>query len=200
MGDRILDALRRKLEKAELLHLRDHCAQLADRLESALEEASRERELADHYHQEHMNLMWSLTERDEDLVLTKDGQIGIATPRHAPAVPALLEGETYVKTLINAESGVGYHLTLLALRDKRDNWQAQKDWAAGLDADLPNRIESAILQAEMAPRFEKAGYWTNEQHSSEPGWAWYQNFNYGYQYDTHTVYELFACAVRRLPI
>ena len=76
--DRTLQNLRRKLEKAELEHLRQHCSELARRLEVCEERAQNAEEMAEHYWQEHMDLIQSLTDQDDiQLGMNKDGDIGI---------------------------------------------------------------------------------------------------------------------------
>ena len=114
-------------------------------------------------------------------------------------LPPLAEGETYIGA-IGDTSGEVYHLILLPGDNDDANWQTQMDWAKSIGGDLPNRIEQAMLWANHRDQFQKDWYWSNEQHHSESGLAWYQNFSTGYQDGYHKDYELRARAVRRLPI
>lgn len=71
MSPRAFAALRNKLEKAELAHLRDLCLSLHEELEQM-------RQSADFWHDYTMELMeelWQTT--DKTVGITKDGQISI---------------------------------------------------------------------------------------------------------------------------
>lgn len=69
-----------------------------------------------------------------------------------------------------------------------------------IGGDLPNRIEQSMLWANHRDQFKKDWYWSNEQHYTESGRAWYQYFTNGSQYNYHKDNEVRARAVRRLPI
>ena len=76
--DRTLQALKRCLENAELIHLRQHAADLAERLEMMEERAMHAENQADWYYQQHTNLVQSLMEQDDlDIGLAPDGTVGI---------------------------------------------------------------------------------------------------------------------------
>lgn len=75
MSDRTLEALRRRLEKWELEHLRRHANELRDRLDRAEEEASRAWESAEFWRQNAMDLQEDLMEAGLSIGLTKEGQI-----------------------------------------------------------------------------------------------------------------------------
>jgi hypothetical protein len=76
--DRTLQGLRRRLEKAELEHLRQHCAELRARLDIAEERAANAEATADCYWHQHMDLIQSLNERDDvQIGITQDGHIGV---------------------------------------------------------------------------------------------------------------------------
>lgn len=72
-----LAALRRRLEKAELEHLRQHAADLADRLEKMEQRAIEAEDQANWYWQSQMDLIQSLTEQGETLGMTVNGHIGL---------------------------------------------------------------------------------------------------------------------------
>lgn len=80
--DKILSNLKRRLEKAELDHLREHARDLAERLEMAEEPARHAEDMADSYYEQHSNLIRSITEQEDVTVgLQKDGQIVIIDHR-----------------------------------------------------------------------------------------------------------------------
>ena len=200
MGDNALSRLRRKLEQAELEHLRSHCSVLADRLEKAEERATVAEEQADYYWQENLNLLHSLHDQGETIGLTREGELGIVAKPALPTVPELAAGETYVATVIDAAEGKGYHLILLPGDNDGASWQAQIEWAKSIGGQLPTRVEQSLLYAKHKNLFREAAYWSCTEHESESGWAWYQYFSHGLQTNYRKDYELRARAVRRLPI
>lgn len=105
----------------------------------------------------------------------------------------LNEGERYIGGIINAEGGVTH--TILLPGDIEANWNAATEWAKSIGGDLPTRIEQALMFATAKDAFEERAYWSNQ---SESGWAWFQLFDYGYQFTDRKVNELHARAVRRL--
>lgn len=74
-----LAALRRRLEKSELDHLRQHAADLAERLEKMEERARLAEDQADWYRRAHEELIFSLTAQDEVIGITTSGEMGIVT-------------------------------------------------------------------------------------------------------------------------
>jgi hypothetical protein len=112
--------------------------------------------------------------------------------------PDLNPGELWLGTLITGSTK--HHVILLPGDSERASWQEQMDWAKSIGGDLPNRIEQAMLFAEMKDQFQEEAYWSNTQHASYSDYAWYQDFYDGYQINTSTSYELRARAVRRLII
>ena len=113
--------------------------------------------------------------------------------------PPLNEGEIHIAALTDA-NGELYHLILLPGDNDDATHAAQIEWAQSIGGDLPTRVEQALLWERARDQFKKDWYWSNETHHSESGWAWYQGFNYGYQYYGSKYRELRARAVRRLPI
>ncbi len=112
-------------------------------------------------------------------------------------LPETSDGEVYVG-LIGDQKGNAYHLILLPGDDGERNWKDAKEWATSIGGELPNRIEQAMLWANCRSEFKRDWYWSSE--AEESGWAWYQGFDLGHQYDFHQYGELRARAVRRLPI
>jgi hypothetical protein len=116
-------------------------------------------------------------------------------------IPPLAEGEIYIGA-IGDKNGDFHHVILLPGDNKRASWADQLEWAKSIGGDLPNRVEQAILFANFRDQFEQEAYWSNTP-DTDPGysgWAWFQDFSYGLQYDYRQGYELRARAVRRLPI
>ena len=114
-------------------------------------------------------------------------------------LPELADGEIYVGCIGDALGNL-HHVILLPGDNNADTHEAQLEWAKSIGGDLPTRIEQAMLWANHRDQFKNDWYWSNEQHHTESGWAWYQNFGDGIQYDRHRGTELRARAVRRVPI
>ena len=109
--------------------------------------------------------------------------------------PELNEGERYIGGIVSAD-GTTTHIILLP-GDIEANWNDAMAWAKEQGGDLPTRVELALMFATAKDEFKLSAYWSNQ---SESGWAWYQNFRYGDQYDDRKLNELRARAVRRLVI
>lgn len=92
------------------------------------------------------------------------------------------------------------HIYLLPGDNEGASWQEQMDWAQAIGGDLPNRVEQAMLYTHMKDQFKEAAYWSNEKHASDSCFAWYQDFDDGFQDYIGTNYEHRARAVRRLEI
>ncbi|XHO65284.1 hypothetical protein BCC1697_001695 [Burkholderia gladioli] len=93
--------------------------------------------------------------------------------------------------------------TILLPGDSDDaSWQAQMDWAKSIGGDLPTRAELVIAYEQHRDQFQDEAYWSNTP-DTDPGysgWAWFQDFDDGYQISYHQRYEFRARAVRRLSI
>ncbi len=112
----------------------------------------------------------------------------------------LAQGELYLGTIISACGTKRHHTILLPGELEKANWKKAMEWAAELGGDLPDRVEQALLFATMKDQFKESAYWSNTQHAANSGFAWCQNFGYGYQDYDYEGYELRARAVRRLEI
>ena len=115
-------------------------------------------------------------------------------------LPDLAQGEVYAGIALNEDGTPSHHLILLEGEAISGNWQTQMDWAKSIGGELPTRQEQALLYANSKQQFKPAWYWSSEQHSSESGWAWCQDFHHGTQGSYRKTGELRARAVRRLPI
>ena len=118
--------------------------------------------------------------------------------------PKLNEGEIYAGAIINPD-GTGHHIILLAAIDNKTfTWKQAMELAKEAGGDLPNRVESALLfnqlKDQSQDQSQETWYWTNEQHASLSGFAWFHNFYNGNQCNYHKSNELRARAVRRVEI
>jgi len=112
--------------------------------------------------------------------------------------PELKPGEIWVGTVITGTRK--HHVILLPGDNERNTWQEQMAWAKSIGGDLPDRVEQALLFAQMKDQFQEEAYWSNQQHASYSDFAWYQIFDYGSQLNLNTNLKLRARAVRRLAI
>jgi hypothetical protein len=133
--------------------------------------------------------------------VTRD-EVAAALGKQTSALPtlgALFHGGTYAG-ITTSKTGEVYALVLLADKPAGElNWKDAQAWAKKLGADVPNRVESAMLFANLPDAFQKEWHWTSEQ-ASDAAYAWYQLFNNGYQTTLHKSYEGRVRAVRRLPL
>jgi hypothetical protein len=122
-----------------------------------------------------------------------------AAPRAGTDLPPIgshFAGGLYAG-IVTAADSAPYALILLPDKPaKRLAWQPAKDWATTLNATLPNRVEGALLFANLGSHFEPYWHWLETQYSESS--AWNQDFGYGYQYGSGKKYEARARAVRRL--
>ena len=129
-------------------------------------------------------------------------------PERAHAIPAIGEvwpghGGIYAGIVRGDPGQPDYHLIVATEDFGECKWQAAMDRAKGIlggDYTLPKRKEQAVLFGNVPELFEKASYWSCEPYASDAGYAWYQYFYDGSQYDFPKGDELRARAVRRLPI
>ena len=116
----------------------------------------------------------------------------------------LAPGEHYAGLVLGKDGEPSHHLVLLPGQADDITWDKAMAWASQQGgehvASLPTRREQALLYANLKEEFEERAYWSCEAHESESGWAWLQNFRYGYQSYGHKSNELRARAVRRLVI
>jgi hypothetical protein len=116
-------------------------------------------------------------------------------------LPELKDGEIYAGAIINPD-GTGNHIVLLDGELADSEWDDAMAWAKKQGGDLPNRVEQAILFANLKDDFEERAYWSSEQHASYSDYAWSQRFSqrfYGGTQDYWTkASPLQARAVRRI--
>jgi hypothetical protein len=134
----------------------------------------------------------------------KAAQVGalavIALPGQLPAIGQPWPGVAGVYAgITTGRDGVPYALVVLDAKPASSlTWRKAINWAKGLDAELPNRVESALLFANVPENFEKRWHWTSEQFSA--GSAWVQYVTYGSQDYSVKSLECLARAVRRFTI
>ena len=136
-----------------------------------------------------------------DMISAFEAQAKTCFVMHFPEMQIeLRQGERYAGLITAKDGECSYHLILLPGDADDINWENAKAWAAGQGGELTTRREQSLLFANLRDQFENRGYWSCEQHSSEPGWAWRQGFGSGVQGSGHKSTELRARAVRRLII
>ena len=112
----------------------------------------------------------------------------------------LQPGEHYAGIVLGADGTPSHHLILLPGEADDIKWKAALKWAEKQGGELPTRQEQALLFANLKGEFQGAWYWSNQQHESDEGYAWAQDFYDGYQSFFHHYVGLRARAVRRLTI
>ena len=94
MTDRTLNALRRKLEQWELAHLRQHCTELAERLERAEARAADAEYWAEYWRENAFQLQRDLMDDGVQIGITQDGEmfpLPPDSPSDAPVTKASAE-------------------------------------------------------------------------------------------------------------
>lgn len=112
----------------------------------------------------------------------------------------LRPGEHYAGMIIGHNGEPSHHVILLPGTVESISWEDAKAWAAGKGGVLPTRREQSLLFANLKDQFEETWYWSEQEHESGSGYAWYQDFGYGIQHDFLKGDELRARAIRRLVI
>ena len=114
-------------------------------------------------------------------------------------IPPLAGGEIYAGVVV--VTGAPLHHLILLPGETRANWKDALAWAKKKNAELPTRVEQALLFANAADQFEKDWYWSAEPFAAgDAPCAWSQKFSSGSQYYDHQTLELRARAVRRVVI
>ncbi|MFA7278606.1 MAG: hypothetical protein WC100_00760 [Sterolibacterium sp.] len=115
--------------------------------------------------------------------------------------PPLRYGERYVGAILGKD-GHGHHVIRLPYeRDKQLNWKDAMAYAAQEGAELPDRVESALLYAKREPDEYVAEYhWTREQDAGNESYAWLQSFLNGGQTIIHKDVKYRVVLVRRVAI
>ena len=86
-----LRTIRARLERWELQHLREHCAQLAQRVEDLELDVTRESGAADHWRNQCQALIEDLQDAGQDVGMTVDGQLGALRGAESLVASALVQ-------------------------------------------------------------------------------------------------------------
>ncbi|WP_322055667.1 Lcl C-terminal domain-containing protein [Burkholderia cenocepacia] len=109
----------------------------------------------------------------------------------------LAAGERCAGAILNEDGALSHYLILLPGEAESVTWDQAREWAEQQDGELPTRREQSLLFTNLKGEFESAWYWSGEEHKSESGWAWFQDFYDGYQDVNRQNLKLRARAVRR---
>ena len=111
------------------------------------------------------------------------------------------EGERYICAILD-ENGHGHHIIRLPYEpNKQLTWKKAMEYAAKKGAELPDRIEGALLFGKRKEgEYAEAYHWTREQDADYESCAWLQSFDYGGQLNIHKDYKYRVVLVRRVAI
>ena len=112
----------------------------------------------------------------------------------------LKAGEIYAGIILGKDGAPDQHLILLPGQANDVSFADAGKWAKKAGGELPTRREQSLLFANCKDLFDQRAYWSSEQHSADPAYAWSQYFILGRQYYDRKFLELRARAVRRLII
>jgi hypothetical protein len=112
---------------------------------------------------------------------------------------AQLDGGIFVGVITQPD---GTHSAVMLLPDRAKDltWQAAKDWAANLNAQLPTRPMAALIFSNTQDRPQTGWHWTSEEVKEYASFAWFCGFFGGFQDSTRKSYEGSAVAVRLIHI
>lgn len=116
-----------------------------------------------------------------------------------PALGAPLDGGIFVG-VITQPDGAHSAVTLMPDRAQKLTWQAAKDWAESLNAQLPTRPMAALIFANTQDRPQTGSHWTSEEHKDNASYAWGCYFPNGNQDYYRKSYEGEAVAVRLIQV
>lgn len=114
------------------------------------------------------------------------------------SIPKLDKGETWAGAIITLSRRE--HIILMPDVHDAADWGAQMNWAKSIGGEMPDRVEGALLYAELKDQFEPTAYWLRERHASDSAYAWLQDFSHGNQNYWRTGSKLPARVVRRVQI
>ena len=112
----------------------------------------------------------------------------------------LKAGEIYAGIILGKDGAPDQHLILLPGQANDVSFADAGKWAKKAGGELPTRREQSLLFANCKDLFDQRAYWSSEQHSADPVYAWFQTFYVGSQGSYPKSDELRARAVRRLII
>jgi hypothetical protein len=121
---------------------------------------------------------------------------------HTPPAPASpITGERYIGAIMYAD-GTGHHIYRLPIQlGQTMTWNDAMDYAKEQGAELPDRVESALMFATReVGEFRAWPYWTRDQYAGNGDGAWCQTFNNGHQSYDHKDGSNCVVLVRRVAI
>jgi hypothetical protein len=119
---------------------------------------------------------------------------------YAEVKDSLKEGEQYAGLILGRHGEPDHHLILLPGEASDVSWPAASTWATEQGGELPSRRELSLLFANLRDQFERAWYWSSEQHETRAQLVWGQNFASGIQTVYGRPFRGHARAVRRQTI
>jgi hypothetical protein len=119
---------------------------------------------------------------------------------YAEVKERLNEGELYAGLILGQQGAPDHHLVLLPGRAADVSWPTAQEWAAARGGALPTRRELALLFANLREEFDRAWFWSSEQHETRAQLVWGQNFASGIQTVYGRPFRGNARAIRRVPI
>jgi hypothetical protein len=119
---------------------------------------------------------------------------------YAEVKERLNEGELYAGLILGQQGAPDHHLVLLPGRAADVSWPTAQEWAAARGGALPTRRELALLFANLRDEFDRAWFWSSEQHETRAQLVWGQNFASGIQTVYGRPFRGNARAIRRVPI
>ena len=114
-----------------------------------------------------------------------------------PAIGTSLDGGIFAG-IITLRDGVHYAVVLLQKYAENLNWENAKAWAVEQGGELPNRIVSALLIANIRDQLQPRLHWTSDEHGT--AYAWDCFFGYGGQSFARKGCECSAVAVRLISL
>jgi hypothetical protein len=202
-------AIQRKLDRWALDHLRLLASQQAEQIEELQRRLAWADDCAERWRDDALDMQQQLADSTGTLPgLTIDGRLVTVAPQEGciASEPAIgqpwpgIDGSLYAGIAAAEGDQPDGHIVLLAdAPEQALNWAEALGWAKGLGdgADLPTRVESALLYANLRDQFaHDCWYWTSTPHS-DGSYAWIQYFLHGSQFFTHKSYEGRCRAVRR---
>lgn len=112
----------------------------------------------------------------------------------------LKKGELYAGIILGKDGAPDQHIILLPGAAESVSWAKAKAFARKAGGHLPTRREQSLLFANLKEQFQKAWYWSGEQHATHDGYAWDYDFSNGYQDSAYKQGCYRARAVRRVPL
>ena len=135
-----------------------------------------------------------------EMIAAFEAQSKVKTLRFPEIEIELRPGEHSAGIITGKDGELSYHVILIDGDLKDVAWANAKELAANAGGELPTRREQALLYANLKEQFQGAAYWSCEEYASDSGYAWFQIFNCGGQYNANKFSELRARFVRRLHI